>query len=82
VMCDICKRTILLGDLTVDANGLTVCRSARYCLIAVLLDASPAQIAQLQATASDFALVASQRQLRGLRDVVRTPALAWSEPNG
>jgi hypothetical protein len=33
MMCDICKRSLMANDLTTDSNGLTVCASARWCLI-------------------------------------------------
>jgi hypothetical protein len=78
MMCDICKRSLMARDLTTDSNGLTVCASARWCLIAVLQEATPAEIAQLHATASDFALLAAQRHVRGMSDFVRMPKLAWS----
>lgn len=76
-MCDICHQSILVTDLTTDSNGLTVCVSARWCLIAVLHVATPTQIAQLHATASDFALVATQRHTHGV-PTTHMPKLAWS----
>jgi hypothetical protein len=50
-MCDICQRAILLSDLYVAPNGLTVCRSTRWCLIARLHRATDAQIARMHAMA-------------------------------
>lgn len=80
-MCDICHQSILVTDLTTDSNGLTVCVSARWCLMAVLREASPIQIAQLHATASDFALVAAQSHTKGVRPTTHLPKLAWSIPH-
>jgi hypothetical protein len=55
-MCAICKRVILERDLRPIGNGLMVCASARWCLIAALHTASEAQIAYLHRNASDLAL--------------------------
>lgn len=45
-MCELCRRHIIPRDLH-TVQGVTVCRSARWCLITMLQDATPAQIQAL-----------------------------------
>lgn len=76
-VCAICTQALPPHDLTLDANGLTICTSARWCLIRAIQNASPGQIATMQATASDFALRAAERHMRDAQSLVKLPTMAW-----
>lgn len=63
-MCAICGRAILPCDLQpLGEGGLMVCRAARWCLVAWLQNATPAQIASMHASASESTLRSAQTVL-------------------
>lgn len=57
-MCVLCKQSIMANDLQ-TIEGIQTCKATRWCLIQLLRDATPEQIASLHASALQKALHAT-----------------------